>query len=318
MQPTTVITSPAAGLAYINGRLAGELAPESPIIMPITPNGTVYIELIPFGRIFRSCAYRLPVKNGMPDTGNTDNTMKLMLYPNGVIEISLRPPKAFTADSEFTVIEGIPVTLQCGEASLLKAGNGAVALPEGASLPTSHVTLNGNELYSGSIPGGRYLAVFDKDTLAPKGSITADSITAENSTVRTETALNDTAGHIRTDVYSIDTGGLSLVSSQTDLPSPKNPTTAEEAAIATMEALLLGLNEEARQYTAGGIAAITEGIDTVIPLKYAIPTQLPAIGLVRRLGENCASVEPLYYKAQLSDDGRWKITDFRKQKKAPP
>ena len=312
MQPTAVITSPAVGLVYINGRLAGETAPESPLIIPITPNGTVYIELIPFGRIFRPCAYRLPVKNGVPNTENTDNSMTLMLYPNGVIETSLRPPKAFTADSEFTVTDGIPITLQHGEASLLKAGNSSAALPGGASLPDSHMTLNGNELFLGNIPGGKYLAVFDKDTLIPKGSITADSISTENSTVHTETALNDTAGHIRIDEYSIYTDGIGLISSQIHLPSPKHPTNAEEAAMAAMEALLLGLSEEARQYTAGSIAAITEGIDAVIPLKYAVPTTLPAIGLVRRLSEHCASVEPLYYKAKLSEDGKWKIIGFRK------
>ena len=312
MQPTAVITSPVTGLVYINGRLAGETAPESPIITPITPNGVIYLELIPFGRIFRSCAYRIPMLHGFPVTVGIDSALKLMLYPNGITEISVRPPKAFTADSEFTVTDGIAVTLQHGEASLLRIGNCAVALPEGASLPDSHMTVSGNELYFGDIPHGRYLAVFGKENMSPDSSLTADSISIKETTIRTETALNDTAGHIRTDTYKTGADGLSLISSQISLPASEYPDTAEKAALAVMEALLLGLPDEARMYTEGDVTAVTKGTEAVIPLKYAIPSHLPAIGSVHRLSENCASVEALYYSAQLSEEGKWKITGFRK------
>ena len=115
MQPTLVITSPAAGIVHINGRFAGETGPDNPIIMPITPNGSIYLQFFPFGRRYRSAAYRLSASAG--NISKTDDTSYLISWPGSIYEISLMPLTAVPQESEFSMIDGIPAAILRGEAS---------------------------------------------------------------------------------------------------------------------------------------------------------------------------------------------------------
>ena len=320
MQPTLVITSPAAGLVHINGRITGETGPDNPIIMPITPNGTIYLHFFPLGRRYRPGTYRLSASSG--NISKADDTSYLISWPGNIYEISLMPLTAVPQESEFSMIDGIPAAILRGEASLLRIGQHSVALPDGASLPDIHTTANGAEIYMGACGKQRYLAAFASDSLLPLGTIVADAIDlSADSTIAASTALHDTAGHTRIDTYSASQAALEHTSTTYTFGENGRirPSDAEQAALAAAEAVLLGLNDEAANYLSGSLTTtqlsdILNGVDTVIAIKYSIPGAHPAIGLVSRTGSHTASVIPLYYKSTRAADGSWRITAFKKEK----
>lgn len=321
MQPTLVVTSPAEGLVHINGRLAGETGPETPLIFPVTPNGTIYLEFMPFGRRFRPAAHRLTAKSGSIDTYG--DTYHLVSWPGGVTEISLKPLTAMPAESEFSVIDGLPAAMLRGEASLLRIGRSSIALPDGASLPDNHTSANGAELYMGKAGSMQYIAAFASDSLTPLGAVTGDTVTYSDDNITSASDLNDAAGHVRIDTYSLSHASLEHTSTAYTFGEKgrARPADAEKTAIAAIEALLLGLTEEAAEYLAGGLTSeklqsSINDTDAVLPIRYGIPNAHPAIGLVHRTGSHTAVVTPLYYRSSLSPDGSHKIIAVKREGEA--
>jgi len=312
MQPTAVISSKAEGLIYINGRLAGETAPDTPLILPVTPNGVIYMEFIPFSLRFRPAAYRLKMTSGEPDITASDEKLRLLIWPGGVIELSLTPLTAVPAESEYGIIDGVPAAMLRGAASLLRIGQSSVALPDSAQLPDKHITVNGCELYRGTFPGGEYAALFSSNDLSPKGAMTGDSISVDGGNIISVTSLSDSTGHLRRDIYSLSPDGLTLQDSDIIFPEsgPAQPTGAESTALAAAEALLLGLSDEAAGFMDCRTPVLPGDVQYAMPMKYGVPDSQPAIALISRLSENAAKASPLYYKSALQPDGRYKITGF--------
>ena len=309
MQPVAVITSPASGILYINGRIAGETGPDVALTIPLTPNGAIYMQLFPFGRRYRPGAYRLDLKNGEISANAADDTCRILIWPGHIIEISLMPLTAVPAESEYSILDGIPAAILRGEASLLRIGQNSVALPESASLPDNHIKLNGANLYTGRAGDRAYIALFNSDDLTPINAITADRITIAEGKIITATELKDAADHLRIDTYEPTGDSLKIVS--TSISARHVPETAESTAIAAAEAALLGLSKELDEYLQPDSSLDTANIDGVLPMKYCIPGIQTAIGLLKRITPFAAQVTPQYYTASMDDD-KWQIRFIKK------
>lgn len=310
MQPIAVISSPVGGLVYINGRLAGETGPGAPLILPVTPNGTVYAELRPFGRRWRAGAHRFRFVSGTPDN-ISDDACHIILWPGGICEIALSPVPAYPPESEHSLIDGIPVSVLRGEASILRAGAGSIALPDGAALPETHLTTDDHEIFLGSAPSKRYIAVFTR-RLSPLGAITATEISRSGDMEFTAvTNLNDTAGHVRREIMTLAPSGLEVTSSV--ISASHRPGTPGDTALAAAEALLLGETDEAGTYLSPAalrnLSQLIAGHSGAIPAKYAPPDPQPAIALLRKLSDRVAAATPAYYSAVPSGSG-WLIRDI--------
>lgn len=306
MQIIAAVSSPVEGMVYINGRFAGETGPDSPLILPINPHGTLYLELRPFARRWRAGSHRFRFTGGEFETESASDACYIMLWPGGVCEIALTPLAALPQESEFTAIDGVPVALIRGEASLLRVGQSAVALPDGAALPHTHLTLNGAELYIGAAGEETYLAAFASANLRPVDAVVAGRIERDEGDIfRAFTVLNDTAGHARMDVYAPSAEALRLTASEYMWAegAPRWPQTAADTALAALEAGFLGLSAEADGYLVhqlrgqNTVENVISGYETAMPLQYAAPNALPGVGLVRRVAPRVARVDALRFHA---------------------
>ena len=317
MQTIAVFTAPIGGMLTINGRFAGEADPESPLILPVTPNGVLYTIFHPFSRKYRPCAHKLRTVSGRFDPDCAGDMCHMLCWPGGICEFSLEPPAAYPPESEFGVLDGRATAILRGEASMLRVGGSSLALPAGAQLPESHVLINGADIYTGSLAAGRYAAAFRAEDLTPLTSVTADAIEfTENGLIRTLTALHDVVGHSLMELWQPSRDGLENTGGEylwSD-GAPAWPESAENTAIAAIEAAMLGLDGEAGGYLAPRLQAESPlsayvGCDAVLPMKYAPPTHEPAIALVRKLSPRTAEATPLYYHAvpEGGTQGKWLI-----------
>lgn len=306
MQIIAVVSSPVEGMVYINGRFAGETGPELPLILPVNPHGALYIELHPFARRWRAGSHRFRFVGGEIETESVSDSYCIMLWPGGVCEIALTPLPALPQESEFATVDGLPVALIRGEASLLRVGQSAVALPDGAALPHTHLTLNGVEIYMGAAGDKTYLAAFASADMRPLDAVTADRIERDEGDVfRAFTAMNDTVGHARMDVYAPSADALRLTAAEYMWAegAPRWPETSADAALAALEAGFLGLSAEADGYLVHQLRGkktvenVISRYEAAVPLQYAAPDALPGVGLVRRIAPRVARVDALRFRA---------------------
>lgn len=322
MQPIAVITAPVAGLVYINGRFAGELGSDKPLMLPVNPQGTLYLEFRPFARRWRCSAHRFSFAGGEPVSADD---CYVIVWPGSICEISIAPLNAIVAESDHGTIDGAPVSVIRGDSVLLRVGAGSVSLPDGSTMPRRHFTAGGLELYQGKTDEGEYLAAFAQGSHAPVDVITADTVTREASgTLRALTSLNDTVGHSRLDTYMPEAGKLQTVSSEylwTD-GAPKWPATAEDTMLASLEARLLGLNGESEAYMApelrgkGLLEERIQGCEAALPLRYAPPGGQPGAALIRRTSTRIARAEAVHFHARPDGgpQGMWLIDRIIPQK----
>ena len=314
MQTIAVFTAPTGGVISINGRFAGETGPDSPLIMPVTPNGTLYVEFNPFSRRYRPIAYKFHTSSGEFDIENTSDACYMMLWPDGICEFSLTPPAAYPPESEYSMLDDRPVALLRGEASILRVGRQSLALSTGAQLPDTKIHINGAEIYMGKCSEGQYAAAFSAHTLQPISSITAGKIEFENNTLRAATDLNDTAGHTLIEIYTPTETALNLTSAEYMWTNAAQitPDSPEKTALAAVQAAMLGLHDEADSYLAPSLSQsnilseIARDFDTVLPMKYIIPKQ-PAIALVKKQTDRAAKIVALAYHA-IPTGNTWQLT----------
>ena len=94
MQPIAIFTGSQPGLLHVNGRLAGEIAPEAPFFTPVTPQGNLYVEFFPYIRGRLPVAARIAFQNGVPDSPGAG--LRCVHWPGNCCEIQLLPPPAFS------------------------------------------------------------------------------------------------------------------------------------------------------------------------------------------------------------------------------
>ena len=305
MQTVAAITAPVRGLVYINGRFAGECGPESPLIMPVSPQCTLYGEFHPLDPRYLPCACALKITGGLLISESVEDGAYAVIWPGGVIEIEFAPRSAFQPESEFANLDGVPVAIIRGEASLLRVAGNSMALPAGAALPDRRIS-SACEIFMGDSGEGRYLACFETGSFRALDVILAGRMeTDESGHVRALTDLNDVVGHMRIDTWEITPDGPRLASSEFAWAqgAPQWPRDAAGAARAACEAAILGLTAEAEAYLTpqirgtGLLSRVCDGAEACVFLNYAPPSAKRAVGLMRRKSPRCGQVDPVYYNA---------------------
>ena len=320
MQPTIICLVPAAGMIYLNGRFAGESAPQRPLFAPVCPSGALYVEYRPLEGDFDGLARRLVLSGGAPlaqslaDAGG----LHCVAWPGGALELALAPDRHTV---EHFLLEGLPCALTRGQETALSLNGVPVSLPEGAGLPTLLRLDGAAALLGDTVGGGRYLAALSADLSRQTGLLTADAIEPmDGGLFSAFAALGDTVGHARLEQWLADGDGLNCVSCESAWANggPRWPDTAEGAMIAAVEAALAGLPGEAEGYLSPALAEkkplanVAEACDLCVPMKYPAPDPRPCVGLVKQLNAHLATVRPLYYRAEATggSQGRWTIGEI--------
>ena len=320
MQPTIICLVPAAGMIYLNGRFAGEAAPERPLFAPVCPSGALYVEYRPLEGDWDGLARRLVLSGGAPLAQSLAEAegLRCVAWPGGALELAFAPGRRTV---ERFLLDGLPCAITRGPATALELNGVPVSLPEGAGVPTL-LRLDGAAALLGETEGGgRYLAALAADLSAQTGLVTADAIEpADGGLFSAFAALGDTVGHARLEQWLVDGDGPRCVSCESAWAEggPRWPDTAEGAMIAAVEAALADLPGEAEGYLSPALAEkrplarVAEACDLCVPMKYPAPDPRRCVALVKQLNPRLASVRPLCYRAEPTEtpQGKWMVTEI--------
>lgn len=313
MQPTLVICASQPGILYLNGLFSGEISPDEPLIRPVSPRGAVYMDFRPLESGYFPVTRKIVFSGGKPMAESVEKAedMGVILWPGGICEIEITPPpfedtapRRFSYGGHDFVISGDVPKLYCGQHLL-------GTLPEGASTPEVF-KLEGGYAFMGRSNGAKYLLCSDAALKNGTGFIAADEISIEDDETITAVLLEkDIAGHASTEKWRLTPSGPELISSEPGWQNgrAKAPETAEETAVAAVQAALMGKADEAAGYLSeemknkNVLDALFGKYDLCTTMKYAHPDNRPCIALVRLAGEHMAVAEPMYYSCQMTDDG---------------
>ncbi len=329
MQPMLMIRSDIPGVVYINGRFAGEAGEDSAVSVPVSSRGTLYVELRPLLGGFLPLARRIALSQGqiVPASLQGQDGLFLVEWPGAVLDLQLSPERARGAPLRaFERAEGgLTVRLlRNGLAARLEVSDGAMtavhALPDGAQPPDLLHLPDGALLFIGSLDrGGRYALALPRDLDPALLSVSAQSVELmDDFSIRALVDANDQVGHAQLITYRASHDGFEAAQVEPLWASgaPNWPQTAEEAALAALQAARLGLSDEANGYFSAGIAAgggpaLAEAVrsDGAVALKYPLPTGEQAVGLLKLVGENAAQVAPVAYRALAMGGGQgmWRL-----------
>ena len=316
MQPTIICTAPLPGMLSINGRFAGEIAPDRPLCAPVSPTGAVYLEYRPLTGDSMPLARRCVFSGGelLPESAADAGGLYCVCWPGGAVEIEFDPVRS---ESEFALLEGLPCQLVRGADARLILDGAALPLPRGAGMPRLE-RMNGASLLMGDTDaGGQYAAVLSADLRTEAALIEGRRIDLSAGALNALVPLDDSVGHGRLEQWSVDAGGARLASWEPVWSdgAPRWPQTAEGAMVAAVEAALAGLSGEADGYLSPALAAeaplreIAGACDLCAPMKYAAPGGAPCAALLKAAGDRLAVARPLYFRAAPSGgmQGPWRI-----------
>ena len=312
MQPMLALCAENPGIVYINGHFSGEITREDALLRPIAGRGALYIDYRPLDNSCRPMARKLVFSMGeiLSESAESAKNMNFIRWPGGVTEVEMapepwdRPKLSFSHDGKAYILEsGAEPQLFC-EGKLL--GN----LPENAQIP-EYFSLEGGSALLGSCRDGKYLLTADREGKRT-GFLRAEEINID-SYGQIHIFLHS-GGHGIREKWRLGEGGLQLLSSEAAAPEyPKNP---EESAIFAIEAARSGSLEQAescltpRLREQNMLKSIAERCDLCVKIKYFPQNARPAVGLLTLEGERLARVEPLFYRAVLSEEGHWLIDAF--------
>lgn len=307
MQPMLVFSAVQPGILHINGRFAGEISADAPLMRPVAPHGPLLLDYLSFGDAYRPMARRLVFSGGrpLPESMEAAERTNCVIWPGNIIEIEFSPMEYQPSRQVFShggfsfMLEGGPEPkLQC-------EGRQLCSLPEGAGMPELRSLQEGIALL-GECAGGMYLATADHGLRSISGFLRAKRIKLlPEDRIRALVAPGDTVGHAAEEEWQLTPGGLQLLSSEFSWEhgAPRWPESPEDTAIAAVEAAIAGLEDEADNYMLPclrekqPLREIGERCDLCVKMKYAPPNIGSCVGLLRLEGGNLARVEPLRFKA---------------------
>ncbi len=329
MQPMLMIRSDIPGVVYINGRFAGEAGEDSAVSIPVSSRGTLYVELRPLQGGYLPLARRIALAQGqvVPASLEGQDGLFLVHWPGAVLDLQLSPECARSAPLRAyeRLIDGLTVRLlRNGGAARLEISDGAAMavhpLPDGAQPPELKQLAGGALLFSGPLDeGGRYALVVGRALDPELLRLSALDVEAlGDGSVRALVDVDDQVGHVQLMTYRPSASGYELAQAEPMWASgaPKWPQTAEDTALAALQAARLGLVDEAGAYFAAGLpgvggAALAEAArsDGAVALKYPLPTGEQAVGLLKLIGDNAAMVTPVSYRALArgGSQGVWRL-----------
>ena len=317
MQPILSISAPAAGMVYINGRFAGEASAEAPLVMPVCAWGALYLEFRPLETGWASFARRLTLSDGRVLAQGLARDIYAVEWPGGVTEAELVPPRnVFPAHRQVRFDQGVSFALIEDEQPRLEVFGLQIPLPEGAQLPEL-IRRDEQFFFVGDADSGRYLAAVSGSGPRLLGVITGAKIEVEGGLVRVIVPQGDLVGHAQLETWRATENALVREECESiwESGAPRWPQTAEESAIAALEAAFAGRDSETEGYLApqfGGILRLRDCIrdfSGCTALKYPLADGRAAVGLLHSLAPNFAHVVPLYYRAAMTGgaQGPWQI-----------
>lgn len=316
MQPTLVLTAPYAGIIYINGRFAGEVDGETPLLRPVGSRGAIYLEYLPFSEKCSAMARKLVFSGGEPMAESVEEAdgLNVIIWRGGAVEIELSPLTPITPQRHFQ-FSGHNFTLDAGE--LRCDGRKLGTLPPNAQIPEFSAYPGGFALL-GRCEQEQYLLSINEDFSQQTGFLRARQIElSADGSIRAVAARGDLVGHATLESWKLTAEGLMLLSSEPAWANgqPLWPATPEKTVRAMAEAALAELDDEAQGYLAPALrmqnipARLREVCDLCVEMKYAPPDPRPCVGRLQLLGDRLARVYPLYFRATPSGgpQGAWQI-----------
>lgn len=317
MQPTLAITVPAPGMIYVNGRFLGEAAREIPLLAPVSPFGAVYIEYRPLEPGWLPLARRIVLSSGAPLLDSLSEDVFAVRWPGSITEIELSPLRHCPDTQETFSLDGMPCKILRGTESRIAIGGLSCRIPSDASAPSLR-RLDGCTVLTGAAGTGRYMLTLSDDLSRQTGFLQADRLELDaDGTILATTSSGDFAGHGTLERWQAEPSGLRLVSSEpvwTD-GEPHIPGSPEEAALAAVQAALLGQFDEAESHLSPALRVrhpldgIGEAGSLCVPMKYGRPGGRSCVGLLRVDGGSCATVIPIYCQGE-KQGGRWLLTEL--------
>lgn len=307
MMPMLVLSAAQPGILYINGRFAGELSPDAPLLRPAAAHGALLLDYRPMEDSCRPMVRRLVFSGGKPliESIEAASGVNCVIWPGGIVEIELAPQTYFPTRQTFS-LGGLSFLLEdAGEPRLSCANRELCSLPAGSQIPQLHSLRDGLALL-GCCAQGMYLVTTDAGLQGVTGCLHAKEIEIqEDGRIRSLIAPGDIVGHAAREEWQLTPGGLQMLSRAFvwEDGMPRWPQTPEETAIAAVEAAMAGLDEEAEGYLLPGLRernplpVIAGCCDLCVPMKYAPPQATPSIGLLKLEGGSFAQVTPLHFRA---------------------
>jgi len=258
--PVLIIQCAQAGLLYANGQFCGELT--EPLMLPVRPEGRVYLEFRPLTGRALPLAAALEFSNGalLPPL---PGSVYALQWPDRIVDVELRPVPLPAADAPREPLSSLTLNKirffhqRLGDEEAVCTRSGPVfAVPLGArglrALPLSEEAA----LLLGEHPGGA--SAWLLNTVDPERPVLGDHVHAqqialeEGGALRALSYANDAVGHAFLTVYHPKEGRLEARSREHAwMPGgPRWPQTGPETLRAYLDALRVGAEKEANRYLA--------------------------------------------------------------------
>ncbi len=327
MQTILVLQSASAGVIYLNGRMLGEIDGGHTLSLPVSPTGSLILQMYPFDADLLPLSLRLTLSRGVPLLKDApDPRCSAALWCESILELELMPQRLSFADSERFLFEtgGIRFfLLDAAQPQLIcetPSGTFLYSLPCGTQTPTVTPAADGLLLIGRLDENDEYALLLSKDASQELLSLTGRSISLLDggSAIRLLHPLGDTVGHAQLETWQSMGNEWALVQSEPMWlsGSPNLPQTPEETAIAAVEAVQLGSMHEAQSYCAPmsdcmEVLRLAENYDGCVPLRYPLPGGESAVGLMK-LDGGLLRITPLRYRAVAGGSyGAWHLQELR-------
>ncbi len=322
--PVLYISPDTAGLVYINGHLAGECGAATPLVMPVAPQGAVYLEYHPLRAGVLPVSRRLNLAGGYIAPGSEPiEEMYIVAWPDSVIDVEISPRRTGPlAGAQRLSAGGCELYVLAGDgapgvARLVRGGELMEArLPAGARDARALETSDGRVMLLGRCDAGEFAQIYDAQTGALALDVAGREISpAERGGVQVLRATGDAAGHVLREVWRPSGRGYAcrLLAVSRERPDP--PDSPERAALMLAQALLMGRDEEALELLSeparaqlGALRALVGRYDACCALKYGRPPG--RIGLMKLVTPGYARVHALAYRASPAGAG-WLVDEVR-------
>lgn len=313
MQPTLSITAPAPGMIYLNGRFAGEASDQSPLLIPVHPFGAVYLEYHPLEPGYAQFSRKIVMSGGVPMKDSLPEDLFILQWPCGISEIELSPEEIIPETVETFSLDGIPCRILRGRQSRLEVDVLTCPFPRTGTLPEMRRT-GAFVTLTGAADKKRYILTFSGDLSRQTGFLMADRLEFDDgSTLRATLFQNDIAGHASQERWHLTEAGPRLLEAKPvwEDGAPRAPASAEETALACIEAALLSRFDEAEEFLSPALRGtsilqeITADCSGCLPMKYA--SDSGTIALAQTQSGSFARIRELAYRAEGAGS-RWHLT----------
>lgn len=313
MQPMLSITAPAPGMIYINGRFAGESSAQSPLLAPVLPFGAVYLEYHPLAPGHTYLTRKIVMSGGVPMKDSLAEDLFILYWPCGISEIELSPEETIPESVETFSLDGIPCRILRSKQSRLEIGALSCPFPRKGALPQIH-RVGMSAVLTGTADDKCYILTLSGNLSHQTGFLMADRLEFEDgNTIRATLFQKDIAGHASQERWQLTEAGPRLLETKPAWEDgrPRTPASAEETALACIEAALLGLYDEAEEFLSPALRGssilqqVSADCSGCLPMKYS--SGGCTIALAQTENGSFARIRELEYRAERVGC-RWLLT----------